>query len=706
MRRTTAVAAGAAVIAAIALIAGAISPWYEVASRPVQLTTLAAVDAIDLCWTSDGCERFVRKPDSPDVWLAELPPQQRYDVRLRFPNGTRATKARIVIFDTSKVPDPGSHEAAVPALEQSLDIPELAPGADVTVGTILAPSRLSNAAVLFGVLLAICAGLVLGARSLAKPTFIPLAPAASIHSIVLFALAATTVHALLVGSLPILYYLGTDSDDYLVHALNLVDHFHYRVPGRDAFSETVRTPGYAALLAGIFLAFGKHLSTVILVQSILFMAAVSCLALALRRWVPAALLGALLAIAAIMPPNIEMSRGIQSDGPAATFALFSVAAFIEAGCRSDRSQRSMIWIGAPAAALAIMVRPTAVAVLVIPALMALQRFVIAWPKTRWQSAGIAMPVLWIAVAPAIAALAAWSSYNWFQFKYLGPSNFGPTIRFTGRMDTGVFDLRSLHDREPLRQAYLIGREATGYWEYHVHFVAPMFFVKNQRRYVAEVNAGLSDVISRSDKLNPWPLTAVRLLRGVWWGALLPPTRNYNGYLLPFQVLNAGNVSADAVARTFPGVILDSPQPAELAARYAQWGANIYNAVRPAIYLSALLAAIWLLFARGWLLAAPMLVHTANMLLHAGLGVVYARYVQGLDILLFAQVAIGLAVARFPQRETPAVAPPDTATEFHGRTSFRDIAPDRVRRAMPSATIAKVLLRRGIRQCAFLPGRAC
>jgi len=78
-----------------------------------------------------------------------------------------------------------------------------------------------------GVLLAICAGLVLGARSLAKPTFIPLAPAASIHSIVLFALAATTVHALLVGSLPILYYLGTDSDDYLVHALNLVDHFHY-----------------------------------------------------------------------------------------------------------------------------------------------------------------------------------------------------------------------------------------------------------------------------------------------------------------------------------------------------------------------------------------------------------------------------------------------------------------------------------------------
>jgi hypothetical protein len=111
-----------------------------------------------------------------------------------------------------------------------------------------------------------------------------------------------------------------------------------------------------------------------------------------------------------------------------------------------------------------------------------------------------------------------------------------------------------------------------------------------------------------------------------------------------------------------------------------------------IYLSALLAAIWLLFARGWLLAAPMLVHTANVLLHAGLGVIYARYVQGLDILLFAQVAIGLAAVRFPQGETSAVAPPDAATEHHGRTSFRDVA--------------KMLLRRGIRQRAFLPGRAC
>src|SRR4029453_16265332 len=174
------------------------------------------------------------------------------------------------------------------------------------------------------------------------------------------------------------------------------------------------------------------------------------------------------------------SRGIQSDGPAATFTLFAVAAFMEAGCRGGVCR--MIWIGAGGAALAVLVRPPAVVVLVTPAAMALQRFVAAHlgftrdgplknssrasptggaPKARWQEAArIAMPVLWIAVMPAVAALAAWSSYNWFQFKYPGPSNFGSTVRFVGGMDTGTFDVRSLRHNEQLRQIYLTGREAT------------------------------------------------------------------------------------------------------------------------------------------------------------------------------------------------------------------------------------------------------
>jgi hypothetical protein len=38
----------------------------------------------------------------------------------------------------------------------------------------------------------------------------------------------------------------------------------------------------------------------------------------------------------------------------------------------------------------------------------------------------------------------------------------------------------------------------------------------------------------------------------------------------------------------------------------------------------------------------------NIFIHAGLGVVYARYIEGLDILLVAQIAIALpALCRLP-----------------------------------------------------------
>jgi hypothetical protein len=244
MGRTTAVAAGAAGIAAMALLSGVISPWYKVANHPVRLTLQNSVDAVDLCWKIGGCEHFVRKPDTPDVWLAELPPERHYDVRLHFPNGIRtAAKARLTILDTDKISDSHSNQTIVPLMEQVVDIPELAPGGDLAIGAILAPSGgFSSAAILFGVLVAVSMGLLLGVRSLIRPAPIPTAPLAPVSSIVLVAMAATIAHVLLVRSFPIAYYLGTDSDDYMMHALNLVDHFHYRIPGRDAWSERFEPP--------------------------------------------------------------------------------------------------------------------------------------------------------------------------------------------------------------------------------------------------------------------------------------------------------------------------------------------------------------------------------------------------------------------------------------------------------------------------------
>src|SRR5205823_1991481 len=96
---------------------------------------------------------------------------------------------------------------------------------------------------------------------------------------------------------------------------------------------------------------------------------------------------------------------------------------------------------------------------------------------------------------------------------------------------------------------------------------------------------------------------------------------------------------------YPGVRLDSPPPPALFSHYDNWAPAIYNAMRPIIYVLAVLAALLALYRRSWLLVAPMIVHTANLLVHAMLGLIYARYIQLFDTLLVAQATMGWALAR-------------------------------------------------------------
>src|SRR5690349_18038084 len=111
MWRTLIVAALAAGIAAMALLAVAISPWYGVANHPVRLTLQEPVDAIEVCWHADQCQSFVRKPDDATLWLAELPPDRQYDLRLRFPSGVRAPQqARITIVNTNELANTALHQ--------------------------------------------------------------------------------------------------------------------------------------------------------------------------------------------------------------------------------------------------------------------------------------------------------------------------------------------------------------------------------------------------------------------------------------------------------------------------------------------------------------------------------------------------------------------------------------------------------------------
>src|SRR4029450_72997 len=180
-----------------------------------------------------------------------------------------------------------------------------------------------------------------------------------------------------------------------------------------------------------------------------------------------------------------------------------------------------------------------------------------------------------------------------------------------------------YDDASLRRAYLVDRERAGYWQYHVHVLGPIqdHFVKNRRQSVNQINAGLSEVIDRSDRLNPWQLKAIRILRGIWWAAFLPPEQNYNGYPFEFQIAK-WNITLDQFHRAFPSIIFDTPESTTLFDRYMDWSTRVYNTARPVVYLFALISAYLSLYLGSWMLASPMLVHTANMLVHVQIGVVY------------------------------------------------------------------------------------
>jgi len=66
--------------------------WYNVLNHPVRLVSRPPLTP-SIFWKPEGCEHFLRKPDTADVWCRAAP-EQRYDVRLHFPNGMRTTAKR------------------------------------------------------------------------------------------------------------------------------------------------------------------------------------------------------------------------------------------------------------------------------------------------------------------------------------------------------------------------------------------------------------------------------------------------------------------------------------------------------------------------------------------------------------------------------------------------------------------------------------
>jgi hypothetical protein len=117
------------------------------------------------------------------------------------------------------------------------------------------------------------------------------------------------------------------------------------------------------------------------------------------------------------------------------------------------------------------------------------------------------------------------------------------------------------------------------------------------------------------------------------------------------MLQGEDLDREAFYRAFPSVAVDVHPPDTLFTYDQNWAVSIYSMLRPFVYSLAVLSALYCLYLKSWLAAAPMLVQTANVLVYAELGLVYGRYIESLDALLLAQVAIGWALAWYSARST-------------------------------------------------------
>jgi len=133
------------------------------------------------------------------------------------------------------------------------------------------------------------------------------------------------------------------------------------------------------------------------------------------------------------------------------------------------------------------------------------------------------------------------------------------VRFTGRMDRehSIFDRCIMMNGSANRISSGATAPAIG----SITCIRRPHPVRQEReRYVSQVNAGLSDVISRSDRLTMATQGDPDIARRVV-GALLPPERTTTA--IRFHSRCSRGHHPGRVQRAFPGVSFDTPEPSGL-----------------------------------------------------------------------------------------------------------------------------------------------
>ena len=690
----------ASVVIAIVMLPLAISlaPWLYAATTSVQLNLNApAGTQIDVCWdeAEQECLPLVpyAKPGegTPTLWLTQVPPQPAYHLAFIFRSpvnggllhGLTLQSRSWSTYVLGSTPIGAAYERVsdstaewfIPEQVESqymggafsltgaagarLRLPQV-----ISAGPVGRPSWANTASVwllLVGIWLMVGG---LGLPLLRQDTDARRAPTmlfANKGSLLWLAFGvATLIHVLLVVTAPA-QFGPHDPLNYLTTAQDIVE--------SGIYENSIRLPGYPLLLAMIFRIFGYHLSTVALLQAVMFDGAVMVLALSLRRWLHPLLAVLAIPIAILSPAQVEQSRWMMSDSAFATFAVLSFAALF--GHIGSQGRRSNVWLMlyAVLATAAFMFRPNGVVLFaaLIPVCVptvwrSLWRPANVWSRAR-SIIRYCIPYF-LAVLVLAGAILGWSARNYRRYGHFQLSVMESHVALQSVLFPGLLDMRSLLNTNcPPNQAYcaLLGPHlyddfvTIGYEhpELDTTWLIPPTMVKVLAESgwpaVDQFQLGelLKEIGYRAQSMTQWQASLMGALRTTW--GMFNWHSNRNEFALS-PLDRATLEQRRELLRTSVSskMIYDDRSESWFTSRYTLFAQN-YSWYLP-LWIIALMSGLTILWRRQLALAFPLLVYVVNIVLVniVMFRFVYGRYPLSLDTLLVFQCALGLSVLFHPK----------------------------------------------------------
>lgn len=629
-------------------LAAYFAPWFYAGTHPLLVSAEvpegASLEAIlDGGWSAS----LVQSTDG--LWVTELPPRKSYTLSLRACAGEIAVTSAIVqdlharppirvLFEWKSEDAGGAHLSAT---KEPLPI---CSGLETGRGAF----RLAFVSFFFLLMLFYygCVALwsLAETRPEAKRSF------SSWQWGVLLALVF--VHLwLIVTATPIFW--TTDSIGYATKAFSLYRHWRYDT--ESVYYELTRAPGAPLLEAAAWKLFGFSLSSVVLLQGLLYCGA-ALLALDATARISdrrAALLGSPFVL--FCPQALYGNRIFASESPFLIFALLMTACMLRT-MTAKKSYSRWLWITAAtlSAMYAALVRMNGVALLAFPVVFIVRELVQAMRHNGTFRPRVKRCAFWLMPVAGVAlTLLVWSWRNYRVRDWFTPSDISGLSAAEATFKSGLLDLRTGAPDDAVYRLYEVKRHKSGYYT-EAWALAGEF----QKKVAAEgpvdmhaarrVDGMLADFAARSNAACPWQSRVTRFLRNFRWGlfmyrnATFQPFRNET-YAFVTEKDNhwadTNQILSDWIS---PELMLEQ-KPLGMAQK--AW--NIVQKAHKGLLIVGILlgfVALALAAQRGWnAVLLPLLTYFGNLLLITWLGVVISRLVLVLEPLLW----LGLALAAYP-----------------------------------------------------------